>query len=299
MVMGLRAQAPAPQSSAVPQWQIDAGGRMAFDVASVKLNKSSDTRSHANVTMDAGNEDPPSGGLFSATNFLLNVYVAFAYKITPNQTQSLLAQMPTWATAERFDIQARADGNPTKDQMRVMMQALLADRFKLIAHLETRQLPVFALVLAKSGKTGPHLRQHLDNPPCATPASSSVPDSTQPPPAKVGTELPAVCDAFIGQFVDGHWRVSARNMSIGRLASIFSVVGVLDHPMLDKTGLTGNFDFSLEFTPEFKGPSDFQPDVTGPTFLEALQEQLGLKLEPQTGPVDVLLIEHVEQPSEN
>jgi uncharacterized protein (TIGR03435 family) len=300
----LRAQSAGGQASSsrspTAQWQADAGGKMAFDVASVKINKSSDdVRSYSNVTMDPGNEDPPNGGLFSATNFLLNVYVAFAYKIAPNQIQSLLSQMPKWATAEKFDIQARAEGNPTKDQMRQMMQSLLAERFKFVAHNETRQLPVFAVVLAKPGKTGPGLRPHLDDPPCAEPARPSAPESAPAAPAKASSDFPAVCDAFIGQFVTGRWRVSARNMSIERIASIFSVVGMFDRPMLDHSGLNGNFDFSLEFTPEFKGPANFQPDPTGPTFVEALQEQLGLKLESIIGPVDVLVIDHVEEPSAN
>jgi uncharacterized protein (TIGR03435 family) len=69
--------------------------------------------------------------------------------------------------------------------------------------------------------------------------------------------------------------------------------------VLDRTGIGGRFDFSLEFTPEFAGPVDFQPDASGPTFQQALREQLGLKLEPQTGPVQVLVIDHVEHPSEN
>jgi hypothetical protein len=76
-------QVPTAQPLEVPDWQTAAGGKQTFEVASVKLNKSSDIAAHANVTMDTGNQGPPSGGLFSATNFLLNVYVAFAYKITP------------------------------------------------------------------------------------------------------------------------------------------------------------------------------------------------------------------------
>ena len=86
-----------------------------------------------------------------------------------------------------------------------------------------------------------------------------------------------------------------------RLAGILS--GLADRPVLDKTGLTGKIDFVIEFTPQFNGPlppgANFQPDPTGPTFLEALKEQLGLKLESQTGLVEVIVVDHVEQPSEN
>jgi uncharacterized protein (TIGR03435 family) len=300
--LSLTAQSPSDQArpSESPDWETAAGGKMAFDVASVKVNKLTDTRSYSNITMDPGSEDPPSGGLFSATKFLLNVYVAFAYKISPNQTESLLDQMPKWATAEKFDIQARASGNPTKDQMRLMMQSLLAERFHLVVHRETRQLPVLALTLVKPGKTGSHLRPHSDDPACFPSSSNSTQDNAaSTPSAKASDEFPEVCDKFIGEFVSGRWRVSARNMSVERIASIFSVVGAFDRPVLDQTKLYGKFDFSMEFTPEFKGPPDFQPDSAGPTFLEALRDQLGLKLEPRTGPVDVLVIDHVEQPSEN
>ncbi len=138
---------------------------MAFDVASVKEDKS-DANPHANFPLTFADDHPSTGGLFAVVNFRLGSYIGFAYKLTPSQQQLVRAQLPKWATMESFDIEAKAQGNPTKDQMRLMMQSLLADRLKLAVHHETRQLPVFALVLVKPGKTGPQLRPHIDDPPC-------------------------------------------------------------------------------------------------------------------------------------
>src|SRR5579872_4363377 len=114
----LRAKSPA-QSPAVPQWQVDAGGKMAFDVASVKQDPAtpSGQNVHSNVPIDSGPSYSPTGGLFSATNWRLAVFIAFAYKLDPIQIDNLKPPLPEWARSERFDIEARAQGDPTKDQM--------------------------------------------------------------------------------------------------------------------------------------------------------------------------------------
>jgi bla regulator protein BlaR1 len=304
LVVGvLRLQA---QSQAAPQWQTDAGGKQAFDVASVKQNKSGpSSAAHTNVGLSAGDDYTPAGGLLSVTNFPLGVYIGFAYKLMPYQRQSLLSQLPKWATTDRFDIEARAaGGNPTKDQMRLMMQSLLADRFKLAVHSETRQLPVFALLLVKPGKTGSQLQPHSDDPPCVgTTPSGSAPKTPQQ--AKDSGYFPPVCGTITALDLPGLKRVSGRNLTMGEIGSFLSMVAPnttpLDRPVLDQTGLSGRFDFKIDFAPEFNGPPppNFQPDPTAPTFLEALREQLGLKVDSQTGPVDVLVIDHVEEPSPN
>ena len=94
----------------------------------------------------------PTGGLYVAKNIALAEFVAFAYKLTNKQLASFESQVP-WSLEELFDIEARAEGDPTKDQYRLMMQSLLADRFKLPVHFETRDVQIYALVLAKPGKT--------------------------------------------------------------------------------------------------------------------------------------------------
>jgi uncharacterized protein (TIGR03435 family) len=285
----LGAQAPATLP-AVPQWQIDAGGKMAFDVASVKPDKS-DANPIANFPLTFVDDHPSTGGRLSVVNFRLITYIAFAYKLAPGQQQLVRPQLPKWATTESFDIEAKAEGNPTKDQMRLMMQSLLADRFKLAVHFETRQLPVYALVLEKPGQTGPQLKPHIDDPPCGA--------FTSPQAGDDGWIM--LCGALGGTYVSGRLRNGSRNLTMEQIAGFLPAMANLDRPVQDRTGLGGSFDLRIEFTPEFNGPPppNFQPDPSGPTFLEALHEQLGLKLEPQTGPVDVLVIDHVEEPSPN
>ena len=153
-----RAQSAANHST-VPQWQIDAGGKMGFDVASVKQNKSGPSGTpHTNMGLDAGEDYTSTGGLFAARDYPLGAYIGFAYKLTFYQNQFLASQLPKWTTAERFDIEAHTGRNTTKDQIRLMMQSLLADRLKLAVHFENRRGPLFGLVLAKPGKTGPQTR---------------------------------------------------------------------------------------------------------------------------------------------
>jgi uncharacterized protein (TIGR03435 family) len=295
---------PTAQLQAVPQWQIDAGGKMEFDVASVKQDTATPSQETVKSNIPFGPRDAftPTGGLLSATNISLLTYMIFAYKITPNRAGAVADQLPKWAAANRYDIQARAAGNPTKDQFRLMMQALLADRFKLTVHYETRQLPVFALVLDKPGKLGPQLQMHSEDVPC----SRAAPTAGTAMPT-VASGLPQICGGAYGlpPSSPGRVRAGARDMALAEIGTTFiftEAVGV-DRPVVDGTGLAGKYDFAIEWTPEINGPLppgvNFQPDPSGPTFLQALKEQLGLKLDPQTGRVDVLVIDHVEEPSQN
>ena len=268
---------------------------MAFDVASVKPNKSNDA-ANSIFPMGPGDAYVPSGGLFAAANQPLIAYLRFAYKLG----QGDLLGLPAWVYDDRFDIEARAQGNPTKDQMRLMMQSLLADRFKVAVHTGTKQGPIYVLLLSKSNKTGPQLR------PDAEPCSAAPRMQSSTPSSISGTQLPPIpCDS-IGPFparAPGRGRLVGRHVTLGRLAAFLkNPYTEVDRPVLDRTGLTGFFDFDIEWsltTTDSAQPQDSQLQDTGPTFLQALKEQLGLKLEPQTGPVDVLVIDHVEQPSEN
>src|SRR5438874_504472 len=139
----LTARRNAPQLPSAlppPDWQVAAGGKMAFDTASVTQNTTAPPAYRTfSFPLGPGDVYIPNGGRFSAKNIPLYLYIYFAYKITDNQEQVLLPQLPRWVTTDRFDIQAKAEGNPTKDQMRLMMQALLADRFRLAVHHEMRQ----------------------------------------------------------------------------------------------------------------------------------------------------------------
>jgi uncharacterized protein (TIGR03435 family) len=273
------------QSPDVPQWQIAAGGKMAFDVASVKLDKGP-SRSPS-FPLDNGDAFTPGNRFFA--DFRLLTYIRFAYKasLTPEQSDSILAQLPKWVASDRFEIQARAEGNPTKDQMRLMMQSLLADRFKLAIHFETRDVPVFALTLVKPGEIGPKLRPHADGPPCDAP-----------------DVFASRCDAAMLEMKPNRmYQAGARNVTMASVADILPSLAGLGRPVLDQTGLSGRFDFVVEWAPESNGPlppnADAQPDSQGPTFLEALGEQLGLKLKSTRGPVQALVVDHVENLSEN
>jgi uncharacterized protein (TIGR03435 family) len=297
-------QTSVTQSSKTPDWQIAAGGKLQFDVASVKPDAvaPSPQTTSSNFPLGPGDAYSPNGGLFTATNLPLFAYIAFAYKVMSYQTQVLLDQVPKWVVSDRYDIQARAAGNPTKDQMRLMMQTMLADRFKLTVHTETRELPVFAVVLVKPGKTGPQLQPHPKDSSCAVGSpAQSVPDSAPAPQRAIAAEF--VCGGIGGGLRFGRGRAGARKVSMALIANTLTGMGNLDRPVLDQTGLSGTFDFLMEWTAELNGPLppgvNTQIDQSGPTFLEALKEQLGLKLESQTGAADVIVVDHVEQPSEN
>jgi uncharacterized protein (TIGR03435 family) len=269
--------------------QTPAGVRMAFDVASVKPDMS-DAPASSRFPLGPGDGYAP-GGFFSATNQPLVVYLRFAYKLG----QSDLPGLPAWVYNERFDIEARAQGSPTKDDMRLMMQSLLADRFKLIVHTQRQTKPVFNLVVAKAGKTGPQLHAHSENDSCST-ASAPSTSGLQLPPIPCGSIGPIPASA------SGRGRLVGRAVTTGRIAGVLMnpFTGV-DRPVLDRTGLAGTFDFSLEWSlaPDSAQPLGSQTEDTGPTFLEALQQQLGFRLKSTKGPVDVLVMDHVEHPTEN
>jgi uncharacterized protein (TIGR03435 family) len=284
------------QTSAAPEWQIAAGGKLAFDVASVKRDPG--PFRPPNFPLDPGDAFRPVGGRFSA-DFPLITYISFAYKLnlTPDQRQSLVGHLPNWVATDRFDIQARAEGTPTKDQMRLMMQSLLAERFKLVVHFETGVFPVLAMVLGKPGKTGPKLRPHSEGVPCeATP-------HTDRPPAS-GAIFPPECDVYMFLMnPNALARAGSRNTTLAQLAGALPGLGKLDRPVVDQTGLTGRFDFSMEWVPEpnraLTANTDPPAELNGPTFLDAVHEQLGLKLESAKAPLQVLVVDSVERPTEN
>ncbi|MGH9571961.1 MAG: TIGR03435 family protein [Candidatus Acidiferrales bacterium] len=268
------------------------GAKMSFEVASVKQDK--DGHPYSNFPLGPGNSYSANGGLLSANDIPVSVYIGFAYGLTTYQRYALDTQLPKWAKDERFDIQARANTNATKDQMRMMMQSLLATRFKFAAHTETHEGPIFALVLAKPGEVGPqlHLRSS-DSPPCGA--------FTLSPSARSADGSPMACDVFLSLVDTGHIKTSARNVTLQMIAGAFPLAGMpaLDRPVVDESGLTGNYDFSIDCARESTTAPDAKSAEPGPTFLEALQDQLGLKLVSKTGEVNTLVIDHIEQPTPN
>jgi uncharacterized protein (TIGR03435 family) len=272
-----------------------------FDVASVKPSQPG-IQPNSNFPLGPGDVYVQNGGLFAANNLPLVTYIFFAYKFIGNQAQFLLPQLPDWVKTEQFDIQARAQGDPGKDQMRLMMRALLADRFKLAIHNETREVPVFAFVLVKPGKTGPQLKLHFEGVPCSTDLQPSAAQAAVP---TVDGGLPALCNGIFGMppSVPGRQRAAARNVTLSFVADSLSAGANLGRPMIDKTGLTGTVDFSLEWTPENRNPlppgAEAPVDPNALSFQEALKEQLGIRLQADKTSSGVIVLDHIEHPSAN
>lgn len=280
------------------EWQTRAGGKMAFDVASVKPSNGAFVP--PNLPFDPSDDDYGATNGRLTANDTLAEYIEFAYKVWGTEVQSReFSKLAKWVNTDLYTIEARAaTSNPTKDQVRLMMQALLADRFQLKAHFETREIPVFELRLAKAGQLGPRLIPHADAPPCDKPGMS---------PAAEVPDFHFACHAF--PFLDLGTRIilGSRDVSIGLLAGTLSgILGgslAFGRPIIDKTGLSGRFDFVLEFARERRTPagsdSAVVPDPTAPAAFEALRDQLGLKLESAKAAIPILEIDKVERPSEN
>jgi bla regulator protein BlaR1 len=268
----------------------------AFHVVSIKANGSGDQFSHTNFSTNPGDTSAFTDGRLSGTNVPLISYIYFAYKLTGSQFQLLLPTVPSWLISDRFDIQAQAEGNPSNDQMRLMTQAVLADRFHLAAHYESRQVPVYGLLLAKPGETGPQLQPHSDDPPCSTPPPPASEGRWNFPPTVAGG-FPVDC-GHIEALPSSRIRVGARKIPIGLLAATLPQMHNLNRPVVDQTGLAGNYDFTFEWTARRVDRANPRGEKPAPGFVRDLHDQLGLRLEPQTGPADVFVIDHVERPAE-
>jgi uncharacterized protein (TIGR03435 family) len=285
------------RASPTAQAPVTAGKRLEFEVASVRKNKSDD-EAFMNISPLLGEGPVPPGNLYLAKNIKLIQFIAFAYSLTQIQLRSLELHVP-WTTQDRFDIEARAQGNPTKADYRLMMQSLLADRFKLKVHYETRVVPLYVLVLAKPGKFGPQLRLHrADDPVCAKPTTSQNPNEGD------AEGYPEVCGGPYGMIPSkpGRMKSGGRDVSMARFAAILTGVGVVDRPMLDKTGIQGTVDYSMEWrkvVDQVARGAPLELDEDAPTFADALKEQLGIKMLPQKGPSELFLVDHIERPSEN
>jgi uncharacterized protein (TIGR03435 family) len=214
---------------------------------------------------------------FTARNHALRTLLAAAYNVSPKA----ISGGPPWVDSDRFDISARTphEVRPTLDEQMAMLRKLLTDRFGLRFHREPRELAVYAITVARNG---PKLKD-----------STVLPDaSPEGPPPLIFVVAPQ------------RIRLPARYATMGELASVMQRAA-LSRPVIDKTGLPGRYDFDLEWTPDetqFEGAFAKAADgdsTNAPGLIAAMQEQLGLKLEATKGVVDVLMIDHVEHPSEN
>jgi uncharacterized protein (TIGR03435 family) len=239
---------------------------------------------------------------------------------------------PGWTNSDRFDIEAKIDGTgppPGPQFVQDLLRQVLEERFKLKTHKETREVPIFALVLARAdGRLGPNLTPSADE--CVAFMSARgrgrggpgpdgrggpPPDGRRGPPidgrggpGRVGGPGPPDFDAPVqcGQRLGAFGRIRAGGNTMEQFANMLS--GNAQRVVIDKTGLTGYYDFALTYTPtpdqlpQGPVPPGATPppiDPDGPSLFTAIQEQLGLKLQDQRGPVEVVVIDSIEQPTEN
>ena len=256
-----------------------AAGPAEFEVASIKRNTSGEPRM-AMRTLPSGEE--------MLTNVAASLLVGTAYPTDGGPTFGL----PAWASSERYDVVVKAPQRPSREQRLEMWRALLADRMKLAAHYETREQDSYDLVLARTdGRLGPQLKPStLD---CSQPARGGGPGGA--PTAPPTPEQAAARCGFMG---------TGRGVYSGAM-TMSSLAGMLRGPsgryVVDKTGLQGTYSVSLTYAPQGTTPGSVPELVAddAPTVFTALQEQLGLKLQPSTAAVRVVVIDHVERPTEN
>jgi uncharacterized protein (TIGR03435 family) len=301
-----------------------------FEVASVKPAEPQ-PMGQMRIMMRGGPGSPDPGQItysgVSLKDVLVNAYAVKGYQISG----------PKWLDSERFDIVAKIPKGATKEQFQLMLQNLLAERFKLTLHHETKELPMYALVV---GKGGHKLKESVEDDAAAgaAPQGGAAGDAPPPPPGagyggapvmgrmKVGADGMPQLPANMGKnnmmvmMMNGRMRLVANHRPITALLEMLS--GQLGFPVVDATGLKANYDFTLDFSPDgMNGPMGMMPpppppmhdgapggggamagspDVGGPTIFAAVQEQLGLKLEQKKGPVDLLVIDRLEKaPTEN
>jgi uncharacterized protein (TIGR03435 family) len=232
---------------------VAAQGSPSFEVISVKRNRSGERGMQVRT--------PPDGGLAVRNNTLADL-IRLAYRLQEFQ----LAGGPPWLQTDRFDIVATGNGEASEALVMAKLKALLADRFRLVVRARTRELPIYAIVLARpDGRLGAQLRQ-------------STADCTRPP----------------GCGIEGQrGRLAMTGQPLSRLAESLSFRA--GRMVVDKSGLTGAFDITLTWSQEGGG----NPPDDGPSLFTAVQEQLGLRLDPQRGPVEVLVVDRAEPPTEN
>jgi uncharacterized protein (TIGR03435 family) len=272
-----------------------------FEVASVKRNPLSPTD-------NPGVSQTQVGGAVRTTNATLKRLIRMAYRLA--LTDEIVGG-PSWVDTLGFDVDARPAKTATIAESALMMRTLLAERFQLVARKEPRDGPVYALVLARrDGVLGPQLKKSVGEctmilPGMARPAGA---DANTPDAAKFKSPAPGRPGRRCGIGPDGD-TVKAGSITMSTLVTYLTPM--LDRPVVDKTGLTGNFDFDLRYDgaatlllPGRGRATAVSPDTPtdpakGPSIFTALQEQLGIRLDSQRGSVDVLAIKSAELPTEN
>src|SRR5262245_25859617 len=266
------AQPPASSSSSA----VD------FDVVSIKKNTGGSL---------GGGMRGLADGAMVMTNEAIRSIISGASAESTREIEGL----PDWATTERYDVTLKPPAGATAAQQRVMMQRMFADRFKAVVHVEQRERDGFSLVLARSdGKLGPNLK--LSTLDCGPRPPGTPPEPPGPPPAP--QDAGKRCGGMVaaGRIVSGGMPIPL----LGR-----SLQGVAGGPIDDQTGLTGFYELELNYSIPRPAEAPTAPTATAadptdaPNIFTALQEQLGLKLQPQKVMIPVLVIDHLERPTEN
>ena len=248
--------------------------RVEFDAASVKRNTSGGTSMQVRT--------PP--GQFTMVNGPVMMLVSIAYNIRDSDR----IDAPDWVRTERYDVIARAEGTPDQVRLSQMVRALLEDRFKMAAHLEPRERPIYALRHAREDlRLGPNLRR-LDAD-CAALGDAASQGKTPPRP-----QLPE------GIALCGVQRTDGRILSGGLTMPMFVqlLTGQAGRVVADQTGLDGYYALTLNYAPQPARGADNAPGDR-PSLFTALSEQLGLKLEAQRSPVEMLVLDRIERPTED
>jgi uncharacterized protein (TIGR03435 family) len=272
-VVGFAQSLPVPPDAKAPR----------FEVTSVKRN----------VT------DPKDGiqgprrvepERFISIGWPLRYVIAMAYGARSFQ----IVGAPEWIETVFFDINAKAPANTPNSQILPMVRALLADRFKMRAHVERREMPVYTVVVAQAGRLGPGMKTTTAN--CAQLRADGKATRGQP------GEFPVCASRLTASAANGTMTLEMGEGGMSVPSFIASLSGYVDRLVIDRTGLTGDFDFLLQFAPP-GAPAAALPDPgqapldSAPTLFDAVQRQLGLRLQPERALVDVLVIDQIDQPT--
>jgi uncharacterized protein (TIGR03435 family) len=222
--------------------------------------------------------------------------IAYAYHLQMNEARDAVRKLPDWVRTRIYTETFRVEGNPSIDQVREMMRTMLADRFSLQLHDFTREGAVNKLVMAKPGVLGPNLKPHPEGASCTTQEAATVgkaPDASAPAASNCG---------FVWYHpAGGILHVEKKDTTIVDAARALAGIGVgeLDtRPIVDATGLTGKYDVTIEFRSYTTQLIDPDADDGGvPTLIRALKEQLGIRVENGQGPVRVIVVDHISEPT--
>lgn len=254
-----------------------------FEAASIKPSDPALGQQMFPVRGGPGSNDPDR---VAYKNISLKSLLYYAYGVAGNEISG-----PPWLGSGKFDVEATAATGTTKDDFTLMLRNLLAERFHLVVHHESKELQGYDLVL---GKSGSKLKQASEadaiaasQPPVGPPFAPATDSKGYPQLARPGMIYPSVPGS------NGHAiHLIARAQTVPDLARFLG--GNFQHPIVDKTGLSGRYDFTLEFALETLTPND-DPEVSSPRIPVALEEQLGLTLEPRKVSVDILVVDSADK----